>query len=180
MNDDFADLETELRAFQPLRPSAALEERLAQAFAITSTAAASSPALSWRQKPWWLKLGFQRPSAAFGWGLGAPAAAACAVLLLRADGGVVSHPAASTAARPGAPLTASDNSPAGGFEPAATSNIVYQTNDEGVVYDAEQEPARQVRYRSEETLAWRNPHTGTQVEVSYPREEVVLTPISLR
>jgi hypothetical protein len=171
MNDDFTDLETELRAFQPLRPSAALEQRLAQAFA---AAAKPAPSLAW-----WQKLGFRQPLAAFTWGLATPAAAVCAVLLLRAVAPVgTPSEAAGTHRTALSPLPAA--AAAGGFEPDATSNVVYQTSDEGVVYDANQQPARQVRYRSHDTLAWRNPHTGAQVEVSYPREDVVLTPVSLQ
>ena len=173
MNDDFTDLETELRAFEPLRPSAALEARLAQALQ-AGAATAAAPATTW-----WQKLGFHRPLAAFTWGLAMPAAAVCAVLLLHVAGGNAANSAASPEHPAPAPRTAAAT-PSEGFEAAATSNVVYQTSDEGVVYDAEQQPAHQVRYRSHETLAWRNPHTGTQVEVSYPREEVVLTPISLR
>jgi hypothetical protein len=174
MNDDFADLETELRSLQPLRPGVAFEERLAQAFAASATVAPVN------KTPWWRQLGFHRPLAAFTWGLATPAAAVCAVLLLHVAGGAATPRAANSTVRP--PLAPLALAPAtsGGFEPAAASDVLYQTNDEGVVYDAQQQPARQVRYLSHETLAWRNPHTGTQVEVSYPREEVVLTPISLR
>jgi hypothetical protein len=174
MNDDFADLETELRAFQPLRPSAALEHRLAQAFAV---AAKPAPV-----QTWWQKLGFRQPLAAFTWGLATPAAAVCAVLLLH-----VAAPAGGPSEASGSRRTSLTPLPAAtvaannsDFEPDATSNVVYQTDDEGVVYDADQQPARQVRYRSHDTLAWRNPRTGAQVEVSYPREDVVLTPVSLR
>ena len=178
MNDDFAELENELRSFQPLRPSVALEERLAKAFAAPEP---KTPAI-----PWWQQLGFCRPVAAIAWGLATPAAAVCAVLLLHPGIVAGTSPAASIERRSSAPSTVAANSTAeapaatGGFEPAASSDVVYQTNDEGVVYDSEQQPSRQVRYRSNETLAWRNPNTGTQVEVSYPREDVVLTPISVR
>ena len=174
MNDDFSDLETELRAFQPLRPSLALEERLAAALDAAARPAPAIPA-----NPWWQQLGFHRPLAAFTWGFATPAAAVCAVLLLHIAGGASSsHTTSAKDTRTPTPLT-TVRAAAGGFEPAATSNVVYQTSDEGIVYDAAQQPAHQVRYRSHETLAWRNPHTGAQVEVSYPQEEVVLTPISL-
>jgi hypothetical protein len=171
MNDDFADLETELRAFQPLRPTAALEARLAQALAAASH---PRPAI-----PWWTRLGFRQPLAAFAWGFATPAAAVCAVLVLHVQGVDASRAAAPIARQPAARVAAAETA-SGGFEPAKTSNVVYQTDDEGVVYDGDQQPERQVRYRSNETLAWRNPHTGAQVEVSYPREEVVLTPLALR
>ena len=172
MNDEFSDLETDLRALRPLAPSLALERGLALEL---MTDALPTPA-----EPWWQHLGFHRPLAAFTWGLATPAAAVCAVLLLHAGGLVAPRttPAAAgdrpaVAQLPAAPAST-------GYETAVASNVVYQTSDEGIVYNAEEQPERQVRYRSQETLAWRNPHTGSQVEVSYPREEVVQTPISLR
>ncbi len=170
MNDDFSDLETELRAFQPVRPSAALEGRLSKAL---DGDWFETPAL-----PWWQKLGFYRPVAAFAWGLATPAAAVCAVFVFHFTGATGSLPAASTS--PGSRALISAAASSGGFEPAAASDVLYQTQDDGVVYDTQQKPSRQMRYRSQETLAWRNPHTGAQVEVSYPREETVVTPISLR
>ena len=172
MNDDFADLESELRAFQPRQPTAALEGRVAQALA---TALAPAPAI-----PWWQQLGFRRPLAAFTWGVATPAAAACAVLLLHAQSVVVPRAVAPNRQQSAVPVKTVAETASGGFEPAKTSNVIYQTDDEGVVYNDDQQPQRQVRYRSNETLAWRNPQTGAQVEVSYPREEVVLTPLALR
>ncbi len=173
MNDDLSDLETELRALQPLTPSFALERDIAYALEADSLPEPALPV------PWWQQLGFYRPLAAFTWGLATPAAAVCAVLLLHVATAPTPQPAAGGGHLAATtPLTVAE--PASGYETAATSNVVYQTNDEGVVYNDQQQPERQVRYRSEETLAWRNPHTGSQVEVSYPREEVVQTPISLR
>ena len=169
MNDDYSDLETDLRALQPLRPAASLEERIAQG--LHAPTVPTPPA-----NPWWRQLGFYRPAAAFAWGLATPAAAACAVLFLHASGPAAAQRSSAPAKRP----AASESLATSGFGPAAASDVVYQTNDEGVVYDADQQPARRVRYRSEETLAWSNPDTGAQVEVSYPREEVVQTRISLR
>jgi hypothetical protein len=37
---------------------------------------------------------------------------------------------------------------------------------------------RRIRYQKRETLQWRNPNTGASLRVSYPSEEVVLTPVS--
>lgn len=177
MNEDFAELEIELLSLRPLRPSSALEARLAEV--LRELPAEDRPPAA----PWWQLLGFHRPLAAFAWGLATPAAAVCAVFLSHvagvADSG--SGSAVSTAHPVGArSLTAATAASNPGFEPAATSDVVYQTDDEGVVYTSDRQPVHQVRTRAQETLAWHNPKTGAQVEVSYPREEVVLTPIALR
>jgi len=37
-----------------------------------------------------------------------------------------------------------------------------------------------VRYETRETMRWRNAQTGASVRVSYPAEQVVLTPVSFQ
>jgi len=41
-------------------------------------------------------------------------------------------------------------------------------------------PLRRVRYETRETMQWRNPRTGASLRVSYPAEQVVLTPVSFQ
>src|SRR5205807_3174978 len=65
------------------------------------------------------------------------------------------------------------------FVPAGLTQVVYHTSDEGLHFDRNSDqPMRRVRSHSRETLQWRNPKTGASLRISYPSEEVSLTPIS--
>lgn len=180
MIEDFSQLENQLRALRPASPSDRLEARLSEAL--------HEPAS--RSRAWWEWLGFHHPMAAFGWGIVVPtAAAAMAITLFHL---AMITPDRSDATRPVArevlPATANpaatdlravaDNT--GEVQDGNASSVLYETNDEGVVLTGNRQPAHRVRYRSEDTLQWRNPRTGASIEVSYPREEVVLTPISAK
>ena len=66
-----------------------------------------------------------------------------------------------------------------GFIPTGSTQVVYHTRDEGLHFPTwSEEPVRRVRYQKQETLQWRNPQTGASLRVSYPAEEVVLTPVA--
>ena len=69
-----------------------------------------------------------------------------------------------------------------GFRPAALTRVVYQRRDEGLIFSPNQseQPLRRVRYDTRETMRWRNPQTGASLRVSYPAEQVVLTPVSFQ
>ena len=171
MNDEFADLENELRRLEPRALPPSLEARIGRAL--------DQPAPARYPVNWWQRLGFNRPAAAIGWGIFAPALSAALVLVL-------TH--FSTLARPlvrrSADETAWGRNPAttgAGAEPildsAHTSNVVYRTLDEGVVLDGSQEPVHRVRYLSADLVQWRNPSTGAHWEIAYPREDVRLVPV---
>lgn len=164
MNDEFADLESDLRRLEPRVVSRQLKERVAVSL--------DHPTNERNASAWWQRLGFSRASAAFGWGVVSPALTAALVI-------VFTHllPAAPS------PSPSSNHASVGASEPeissARTSNVVYQALDEGVVYDAGQEPVHRLRYRSADLVRWRNPTTGVHWEVSYPREDVMLVPIQV-
>jgi hypothetical protein len=69
-----------------------------------------------------------------------------------------------------------------GFRPAALTRVVYHRHDEGLIFSPNQSerPLRRVRYDTRETMQWRNPQTGASLRVSYPAEQVVLTPVSFQ
>jgi hypothetical protein len=65
------------------------------------------------------------------------------------------------------------------FMPAGTTQVVYRTRDEGLLFPAgSEQPMRRLRSQMHETLQWRNPGTGASLRVSYPSEEIELVPIS--
>jgi hypothetical protein len=63
--------------------------------------------------------------------------------------------------------------------PAGLTQVVYHTRDEGLHFSGNStQPMRRVRSQTRDSLQWRNPKTGATLRISYPREEVSLTPIS--
>lgn len=193
--NDFSEVESELKKLRPLPPSPELFARIEQG--VTDQAAKSDGErniirtdrfqISWR---------------ALGLGL-----AAAAVLLLLARMGFQSsqkEPDKITSVSP-APSFESTNEPTvaeprarqserltnremtpsmeravrNQFMPAGTTQVVYQTRDEGLLFPAGyDQPMRRVRSQMRETLQWRNPGTGASLRVSYPSEEIELVPIS--
>ncbi len=69
-----------------------------------------------------------------------------------------------------------------GFKPSALTQVVYRQRDEGLVFSPNESERllRRVRYDTRETMRWRNPQTGASLRVSYPAEQVVLTPVSFQ
>lgn len=65
------------------------------------------------------------------------------------------------------------------FVPAGLTQVVYKTRDEGLHFPrGAQTPVRRVRSVKRETLQFHNPTTGASLKVTYPAEEVTLTPIA--
>jgi hypothetical protein len=72
-----------------------------------------------------------------------------------------------------------ESSTSPGYLPAGATQVTYHTRDEGLHFARGYEaPMRRVRTQKRETQQWRNPDTGASLQISYPSEEVVLTPVS--
>ncbi|HEY5753855.1 MAG TPA: hypothetical protein VIT21_11945 [Chthoniobacterales bacterium] len=72
--------------------------------------------------------------------------------------------------------------PGAGENETPSSRIIHyqilSERDDGVVFDETGRPVRQVRYAADETVRWRSPRTGASIQMSYPREETMLIPVS--
>jgi hypothetical protein len=120
----------------------------------------------------------RRPGLWWSLGLGLTAASALVLVWLA----FFAEPPASQ------PIVAQNASPAPsaaydpGLQPATLRQVVYHRRDEGLVFSPNQSerPLRRVRYDTRETMQWRNPQTGASLRVSYPAEQVVLTPVSFQ
>ncbi|PYK11993.1 MAG: hypothetical protein DME65_05425 [Verrucomicrobia bacterium] len=176
---DFSELENDLKALRPARPSPVLFQRIEEAMGENYRAGASRAEQPARSPYNWLSLGF---------GL-----AAAAVLLLFAvlrmeqrpgnDSEIAQvAPASETRSMIPAPSGRSrvDGSMVSNkFVPAGATQVVYNTRNEGLQFaDGSRQPLRRLRYQTQQTWQWRNPSTGASLRVSYPSEEVVLIPVS--
>jgi len=183
--NDFPELESDLRALQPARPSPVLLERIEEAMAEDRKASAPADAdgeWSWRL---FTKMPFR-----FGIGL---AAAAAAVLLLvarintdqtRNEDKEIAQVSPAAETKPVLPAFSGASGIDGSmssnkFVPAGATQVVYNERDEGLQFaDGSRQPLRRLRYQTQQTWQWRNPSTGASLRVSYPSEEVVLIPVS--
>jgi hypothetical protein len=181
--NDFPELENELRALRPARPSPVLFERIEEAMLEAGkTSVASSARWSWRR--------FTETPYRFGIGL---AAAAVAVVLslaristdqTRNEDKEIAQVAPASETRPVLPAFSGGSGVDGSmssnkFVPAGATQVVYNTRNEGLQFAAgSRQPLRRLRYQTQQTWQWRNPSTGASLRVSYPSEEVVLIPVS--
>ena len=183
--NDFPELESDLRALQPARPSPVLLERIEEAM-VENCRASVSDAGSMAKWRW------RFTETPYRFGIGLVAAAAAVVLLLarintdqtqneNTEIAQVSPPSQTGPVRPsfsgrsGIDGSMSSNK----FVSSGATQVVYNTRDEGLQFaDGSQQPLRRLRYQTQQTWQWRNPSTGASLRVSYPSEEVVLIPVS--
>jgi hypothetical protein len=167
MDDSYQELEDELKALRPRRPSARLHARLARDLE-ASPARGPRYATATNLRSWkWL-----------GW----PALGAVVALVLAA--GVAGWLERSVPDRAAAPAHAS-SPPATGpqtaagdsrYRPVSASSVLYDLRDEGMVTLENDQPARQARFRYVDTYTWRNPATDASLRLSVPRDEVRVLP----
>lgn len=171
MNDDFTEIENELKNLRPAQPSPALRERIAEQLDCGPSVSdgGSRKIVTWRrftETPYnWLGVGL--------------AAAAVLILFVRINVDRRENRDKPVAQTSPAPATASSIS-RGQFVPAGMTQVVYRTRNEGLRFPNgyAQQPLRRLRYQTHETMQWRNPTTGASLRVSYPSEKVVLIPVS--
>jgi hypothetical protein len=166
--NDFSELEAELKQ---LRPAPVADELFAR---IERTLAQPEPAPTAGFLP--------RPSrrARVWWSLGLSLSGATALVLL----GLTFF---AERPRPGPAIAQETAAPSergltSGFQPSVLTQVLYRQRDEGLVFSPNQSERllRRVRYDTRETMQWRNPRTGASLRVSYPAEQVVLTPVSFQ
>jgi len=183
--NDFPELENELRALRPARPSPVLFERIEEALAENCRAPVSGAGSMAN----WLRRFTETP---YRFGIGLTAAAAAVVLLLarintdqtRNEDKEIVQVAPASETRPVLPAFSGGGGVNGSmssnkFVPAGATQVVYNTRNEGLQFaDGSRQPLRRLRYQTQQTWQWRNPSTGASLRVSYPSEEVVLIPVS--
>ena len=164
--NDFSELEAELRQLRPAPVSSELSARIESALARAGAGptAGTLPRPVEQRRFWWpLALGLTSATALILLGLGffsKPATPSSPALVQKPS-------------NPPSNLTT-------GLRPAALSRVVVREEDEGLVFSPNHSEhlLRRVRYDTRETMQWRNPQTGASLRVTYPAEQIVLTPVS--
>jgi len=164
--DNFFELEADLKRLRPAPISAVLTLRVENALLqkpgpIVATAGILAP----RQPA---------PASWLPFGLGLAAAIALFAIALS-----LSHRASASRTVASSPSSAAISTEE--FQPSSMTRVVYDTRDEGLLFpDSSPQPVRRTHYQTRETMQWRNPGTGASLRVSYPAEEIVLTPVSFQ
>jgi hypothetical protein len=181
------DLENELKALRPRRPSvllrARVEHELSQPSAGIATPAAIEAKPATAGAPRYTSATTLRSWKWFSWQMAAAASVALAVSLAvwrwqtdeisqspgpeLAPQSVVTAPSA-----PAAPALAARDS----YRPVKAANVLYDLQDEGPVLLEDNTPARRVRARYVDTYTWKNPSTNASLKWSVPRDEVRVMP----
>ncbi|MGH8163860.1 MAG: hypothetical protein ACREP1_05955 [Rhodanobacteraceae bacterium] len=163
--NDFSELETELKKLRPAPVSDGLTRRIERALVAPeeTPTAGILPRPQRRTNGWW----------SFALGLTGVAALLVIGLTFFDQTPAPKRVIASVTATPSA---------AAGCQPAGLTQVVYSGRDEGLVYPADDSgaPRRRLRYETRQTVRWQNAKTGASVRVSYPVEQVVLTPVSFQ
>ena len=164
--NDFYELEGDLKKLRPTPVSDELRARIACALArAEETPTGVQPRRSPGANVWW----------SFGLGLTTVAALLVVGLTFFDQPPQTKSVATKNSAR-------STGSVSKEFQPSRLTQVVYDQRDEGLVFfpnDSER-PLRRIRYQTRETMRWRNSRTGASLRVSYPAEQVVLTPVSFQ
>lgn len=181
MDESLQELENELKALRPQRPSVLLRARIERDLA--APAAVESPrrytsATTLRSWKW------------FSW-QSAAAVAAGVVLAVSVgrwqertrDGQLPSVGLSQAQNVPAA--GASDRTPRGdaagpvgveSYVPVSAASVLYDLRDEGAVTLEGDQAARQARFRYVDTYTWKNPATNASLRFSVPRDEVRVVP----
>jgi hypothetical protein len=184
--NDFSELENDLKALRPARPSPVLFERIEEALADSRPGALATPKR--RESGSLTRQPERSPYKWLSFGFAAAATAALLLLLARINTDQTRNEDKEIAQVPSASETRSvlsgrssvDGSMSSNkFIPSGATQVVYNTRNEGLQFaDGSTQPLRRLRYQKQQTWQWRNPSTGASLRVSYPSEEVVLIPVS--
>jgi len=162
MDDDFQNLEAELKRLRPAAPPpkmlARLEAELAPAALPVAIARRGSRA-------WWL------------WAGVLPIAAGLVVALVVAT----RRTPVPVGVRPltvNLPMAAPATEAV--FKPVAAENVLYAVSDEGLVTLDDGTSARRERLSYVDTITWKNPRTNASVRWTVPREEVRVVPVKFQ
>lgn len=206
MDDSLQNLENELKALRPRRPSALLRARVEHELSRDAAApAADMPApvirtaVDAKAAPRYATATTLRSWKWFSWQMAAAAGVALVVSLgvwramapsipddFPADPagarqpGVAANdvPAAEASGAEPAPRALANRAAPNAFQPVKAANVLYDVRDEGLVMLEDNTHGRAVRARYVDTYTWKNPATNASIKWSVPRDEVRVLPAS--
>ncbi|HRE82181.1 MAG TPA: hypothetical protein PLN52_14125 [Opitutaceae bacterium] len=169
-DDDFSDLERELKQLRLREPSAGFLERIEQALDADLANAPRHYEVHWGG---WITAGLPIAAAVV---FGFLAAQAPTQRQQARDGTREAIVAGDVSSSPET-FTAERRTQPSLYKPVAVEQWDYGAHDEGIVTLPDGTTARQWRERFVDTVTWKNPQTQAAVTWSIPRDEVRLVPV---
>jgi hypothetical protein len=168
MDESLQELENELKALQPRRPSVLLRAKIER-----DLGAELAPA-----RPRYTSATTLRSWKWAGWRVAGGVAAAVALSFVvwqaqRPEPAQTVDPRSTTTIDPNGTIAASNV-----YRPVKAANVLYDLQDEGAVTLENDVAARRVRARYVDTYTFRNPATNASLKLSVPRDEVRVLPAS--
>jgi hypothetical protein len=168
MDNEFSQLEAELKALRPVAPSRHVQVRIARELERGEVAARVTPSA----RAWWR------------WAAAVPAAAAVLILLVvfvrRVPPASPSENVAAAAAAAVSAAVVGEAESEAVFKPVSAENVLYAVADEGLVTLDDGTAARRERLSYVDTITWKNPRTNASVRWTMPREEVRVVPVKFQ
>jgi hypothetical protein len=172
MNDDFSDLEAELKRMRPCAPSSELQSRLAATLdrpgAPTAQPVRIDRSVIFRRAWRWML-----------WPAAIAAAVVLALVTTRQPNSVkpiadeTAHSVSGTATTPIAATTTDPDL----YKPVSAENVLYDSRDEGLITLDDGTAAHRVFQRYLDTYTWRNLRTNASLRWTVPRDEVRIVPV---
>ncbi len=178
MNDDFSNLEAELKLLRPRRPSEQLRERLGEFLTAETRSAQRGSSKGRRMGEPSLLAFLRRLWRSLLWSSLATAAVIAMVIVLRQSRSDPKPTASSVAANsvPAKQLPGPVGQPR--FKPIAAERVIFSSQREGLVTLSDGTVAQRVRQLSVDTYTWQDPKTKASLSWSIPREDLRIVPAS--
>lgn len=190
------DLENELKALRPRRPSVLLRARVehdlgqaeaSESASVTTTAerryTTATTLRSWKWMSWQMAAaaGLILATTLLLWRWQSSATQSISPVgeqpIARADTSVDEQRSLSDATEPRSTRTLATRDT---YRPVRAANVLYDLADEGPTVLEDNTPARRVRARYLDTYTWKNPATNASLKWSVPRDEVRVLPASFQ
>ncbi|MGV3533858.1 MAG: hypothetical protein ACO1QR_15930 [Chthoniobacteraceae bacterium] len=167
-----SELEEQLRSLRPAAPSAGLQDVIAREMAHVTAVTNEAVASPERET----ESIVTRILHGLPWAIGG---AAAAVMVMIASEQPASRAIAEKAPEPRDERVSEEvTAAAREFRAETPSREILQAVEGDVIFAEQEEPTRLVRVNSLERRTWLNPHTGAQIAVELPREDLLLVPVA--
>lgn len=182
MDESLQELENELKALRPQRPSVLLRARIERELSAPAPAEAPPRYTSATTLRSWKWFSWQSAAAV---AAGVTLAVSVGLWQGRIAAGRAGNPPATLAQDQSAPTGIDRAAPDGPaapssaperYVPVSAASVLYDLRDEGAVTLEGEQTARQARFRYVDTYTWKNPATNASLRFSVPRDEVRVVP----
>lgn len=170
-----SDLENELRALAPARPTDRLAREIAAQLRTPAAPSLHASAAETEAAPNWLAQYFT----SLGWLATAALVIAAAIFGFRPAKPLAPREPLVAEVQPTVPADSAADSTDSLRQVEVTTQLV-QADEEDLILDGSEEPSRRLRFTFIEHQTWTDPETGALIEVEIPRQDVLVVPVAMQ